>query len=422
MILLNDNYSRYGTCFLVLIFPSLCNLVEHSGSIIIVLFMLMGFSITLSRKKRPVLGKHETYVMVAFTAFFVVYLLSLAINGFLGHVPDPHLKYVDHEIRFIFIIPTFFLLRYYKIPQSVLWGSIIAGAVLSGGYAICSALWLAPGARVSGSYHPIAFGDISMALAFMSLVSIGWFTCKRKAYIWIPLIALLLGVVASILSGTRGAWIATPALVCVLFFYASKYIKLGPRLLMVGLCCFIAVGAYKTPATKIVNRVDLIITEIRDYLEGNRAYTAINTRIEGWRGALDIYRQHPILGGGPESFTPLLRELVNNGKPYDNALPHPQPHNAYLSAMVECGTLGLIALLAIFGLPLWSAATYIRSGRKSRDLGYALVMLVIAFTHFGLTESIFARNVNINFYVVMMAGLLAVAANEEMAQSLSSEK
>lgn len=382
---------------------------------IIVLFMLMGLSITLSPNKRPELSPHEKCVMWAFTAFFGVYLLSLVINGFLGHIPDPHLKYVDHEIRFIFIIPIFFLLRYYKVTPCALWGSVTAGALLAGGYAICSMLWLAPGARVSGGYHPIAFGDISMALAFMSLVSVEWFMRKRKIYILVPFAALLLGVVASIMSGTRGAWIAVPALVCLLFFYTSKYFKLWPRLLMVGLCCVIAVGVYKVPDTKMVHRMDLIVTEIKDYLEGRRDYTAINTRIEGWRAAMDIYRQHPVLGAGPESFTPFLHELVANGKPYKNALPHPQPHNAYLSAMVECGTLGLIALLAILGLPLWAAAHHIRSSHKSRELGYALALLVIAFAHFGLTESIFARNVNINFYVVMVACLLAVAANEESA-------
>jgi multisubunit Na+/H+ antiporter MnhG subunit len=48
-----------------------------------------------------------------------------------------------------------------------------------------------------------------------------------------------------------------------------------------------------------------------------------------------------------------------------------------------------------------------------RDLGYALLLLVASFMQFGLTETIFGRNINISFFVVMTAAILAVAANRE---------
>lgn len=413
---MNNKYSRYGACFLLLVFPSLCNLEKHCGSTILVLLTLMGLSIALSPKRRPSLTMYEKWVMWAFAGYFGVYLFSFALNGLLGNLPDLRLKYLDHEFRFLFVFPIFLLLRYLRISSGILWGGVTTGALVAGGYAICSNVWLSPGQRVSGGYHPIAFGDLSLAMAFMSIVSIDWYRRNRNIYLFVPSVASLTGLVASIMSGTRGAWIAIPGLLCVFFFYSAKFIRIGPRLLMVGACCVLAVAAYKIPATKSAGRLDLIITEIADYAQGHRVYTPITARIEVWRAALDIFYQNPLFGAGPGTYKPLLHEMVAKGLRHEIASPHGDPHSIYLAAMSDCGILGLIALLAMLGMPLWWAIVSIRSGHKVRDLGYAMVVLVVAFAHFGLTETIFGRNVNISFYVVMVASLMAVAANEKAAE------
>lgn len=359
---------------------------------------------------------YEKWVMWAFAGYFGVYLFSFVLNGLLGNLPDLRLKHIDHEFRFLFVFPIFLLLRYLRISNGILWGGVTTGALIAGGYAISSYLWLSPGQRASGGYHPIAFGDLSLALVFMSVVSIDWYRRNRNIYLFVPLVASLTGLVACIISGTRGAWIAIPGLLCVLFFYSAKFFRIGPRLLMVGACCFLAVAAYKIPATTIAKRLNPIVTDVADYAQGHRVYTPITARIELWRAALDIFYQNPLFGAGPGTYKPLLHEMVAKGLRDEIASPHSDPHSTYLAAMSDCGILGLSALLAMLGMPLYLAVIYIRSGHKVRDLGFAMVMLVVAFAHYGLTETIFSRNVNISFYVVMVASLMAVAANEKAAE------
>lgn len=413
---MDNKYSRFIACFLLLLFPSLCNLIRHSGSTILVLLTLMGLPIALSPKRRPALTIYEKWVMSAFAAYFGVYLFSFVLNGLLGNLPDLRLRNIDHEFRFLFVFPLFLLMRYLRISRGILWGSVTAGALIAGGYAIYNSLWLTPGQRVSGGYHSIAFGDLSLAMAFMSGVAMDWYKRNRNIYLLVPITALLMGVIGSIMSGSRGAWIAIPALFGVLFFYSSKFLRIGPRLLMVGACCVLAVAAYKIPATKIARRLDAVVTDIADYAQGRRLPTSAAERIESWRAALDIFYQNPLFGAGPGTYKPLVHELVAEGTRHEIAAPYSQPHSTYFSVMSDCGLLGLIALLAVLGTPLWLAIIYIRSGHKVRDLGYALVMLVVGFAHFGLTETIFGRNVNVSFYIVMVAFLMAVAANEKAAE------
>ena len=87
--------------------------------------------------------------------------------------------------------------------------------------------------------------------------------------------------------------------------------------------------------------------------------------------------------------------------------------------MADTGLLGLAALMGLFLAPLGTAVLYIRTRSGTRHIGYAMMVLVTGFMHFGLTETIFSRNVNVTFYIILTAAFMAVAANEA-EQSLSN--
>ncbi len=354
--------------------------------------------------------------MWAFAAYFGAYLISFIVNGLLLSISDPRLKYLDHEFRFLFVFPIFLLLRHLKVPSGIFWHSITIGAIVAGGYAFCSHFLLPGEARIKGGYHSIAFGDLSLAMAFMSIASIDWYRNKHHAYLILPLAAFFSGLTASVMSGTRGAWIAAPVLLCVLFVYSGKYFKVGTRLLMVGAFCIVAVAAYHIPATNIAQRLDPIRAELEAYAQGQRHPTATSERIEGWKAALDIFLLNPIVGAGPGTFKPLVKAMVEEGTHHELAAIYSKPHSSYLSIMSDCGLLGLGALLALFGMPLWLAIKQIKTSRKVWDLGFAMVLLVVAFAQFAHTEAIFSRNVNISFYVIMVAALMAITANEKAAE------
>jgi tetratricopeptide (TPR) repeat protein len=89
-------------------------------------------------------------------------------------------------------------------------------------------------------------------------------------------------------------------------------------------------------------------------------------RLDLWRSALEIGRDHPLSGVGPLGFGRALRDYRNQAIADDRLS---SPHNALLMALVEAGIPGVLALLAVVaGLCVtayrrWSAAEDVEKTR-----------------------------------------------------------
>lgn len=392
---------------LLIFFPTLSNMLTHASSVLLVLLTLGGIFSSFYSKDRPPLSRIEKWIIIAFGVYFAVYFVSFITNAILGNIEKPLLKYLDHEFRMLFLFPIYLLLVRIQIKQWILWACIITGASVAGIYALMCTFWLFPGMRVSASYHSIAFGDISIVLAFMSLAAMRYFFQKHAAYIAVPLIAFFLGIIATILSETRGAWIAIPSLLLLFFIQISKLTH-RRHLSIVLTICLIFVGISTVYVPQIKHRLLLTYNETHDYWEGSNVYSSSAVRIEGWLATWQIFKEHPIIGAGPGSFKPLVHKMLADGKRYSIISIHSQPHSAYLSSLAECGVLGLLALLGLFLFPMWLFISTIKYDPSTIDVCYAGLVLVVGFIHFGLTETIFSRNININFYIVMLSMIMAL--------------
>jgi O-antigen ligase len=208
----------------------------------------------------------------------------------------------------------------------------------------------------------------------------------------------------------------------ILFFYLGRYVRIAPRLILVGLCCLAAVIAYHVPATNVATRFQDAVSEVTEYFQGDvEEYGSAKARLLTYRAAWHIFQAHPLTGAGPGNYKPLVDQMIARGELPEMTGVHSQPINTFLATLVDCGILGLAALLGVFAAPLWLSIRYIRHNGDLRNIGYALMMLVVAFAHFGLTESIFRRSIHVNFYVVMVAVIMAVAANEKRTDTAPGE-
>ncbi|MFH2065069.1 MAG: O-antigen ligase family protein [Pseudomonadota bacterium] len=405
---------------IVLLFPALSNLFEHASTVLLALLTLSGLYFCFSREKRPSIFFHDKMVLWAFASYFLVYLFSFAVNGALGNLESLRVKYIGHEFRMLFFIPVFFLFRAIHLPVRVLWMSVVSGAILSGIHAIVFGVFLYPGERVFGSYHSIAFGHLSLTMACMSLASIHFFRQKQNP-VWAvcPWIAFLLGMTASILSGTRGAWIAIPVLLLIAVIQYYRDLRLRTWLGIAAGIFLTAIILYKIPQTQISLRIQQTIQEIRDYDGSHSKAGSASERLEGWKAAWNIFSENPFLGAGPGSFGPITHEMVDRGERSEIIKIYHQPHSAYLSVMSDCGIPGLISLFAIFLVPAYGIIRQTRAIPESRDAGFAGLYLIAAFMQFGLTETIFGQNIYVGFYVVMLAAVLCVCDGHKAASDTS---
>jgi O-antigen ligase len=97
--------------------------------------------------------------------------------------------------------------------------------------------------------------------------------------------------------------------------------------------------------------------------------------------------------------------------PYAVDVYHTQPHSIYFAVLVDCGVVGIGILLSVFILPVYIFFQRIRGTGPNKPAAYAGLVLAWGYIHFGLTETIFGRNLFVAFFVVMLAMLMALTTN-----------
>src|SRR5262249_50067882 len=86
---------------------------------------------------------------------------------------------------------------------------------------------------------------------------------------WLVAACVLMGVLGSFLSGTRGAWLAIPVL--LILFLSCRHV-LRPRVVLLGAAVMAVLFAslLYLPETHIRERVGTMVGETATYLEANR--------------------------------------------------------------------------------------------------------------------------------------------------------
>lgn len=104
--------------------------------------------------------------------------------------------------------------------------------------------------------------------------------------------------------------------------------------------------------------------------------------------AIEIFKEHPLIGVGTGSVQPYLNECYKE-KNYWGFKHHFNSHNEYLEELARHGLFGLAALLIYFFYPVVLSI-------RSRDffyLGFLLTIIICSFT-----ENIFSRQIGVVFF------------------------
>lgn len=145
-----------------------------------------------------------------------------------------------------------------------------------------------------------------------------------------------------------GAVVLLPVLAAGLGFVAQRYMSLAPgrrTALGGGILAVLVLGGAAVlihhPPQALVHRTASIAHMMKDH--------NVLERFAYWRTALSIVAQHPILGTGGGGWSVLYFKYQHY--PFSST----QVHNDYLQTWVEAGTIGLLALLAVWVLFLRQA-------------------------------------------------------------------
>ncbi len=238
--------------------------------------------------------------------------------------------------------------------------------------------------RVSSTLgHPVYLGVYLAMVLPLSAVLILISETRGERIIWSAVVALMAW--ALIQTFSRGAFVAfTVALLCFLIFYLIHL----PRgrddstkrpWVSIGLPVATMLAVWLTVFQILPQYEDRIATLLK---------FDKTARYQLFQGSLDLARQYPWIGSGPETF----RVAFLPHKSLELALKEPlvnhdRAHNQYLHIWATQGTLGLIAWLGLLFAIIKSAWTSLADSSRNRThriyglglctmaLAYALVIL-----------------------------------------------
>ena len=272
------------------------------------------------------------------------------------------------------------------------------------------------------SYGPF----MTIGLAFSYYLAMGTTITK---YRYLAFLACFLGVVGTIVSFARGAFIGLCVVFAVLAVRTPRkraFIGYGAVLIVAGLIVIMVMF----PNGEFWNEM-ATITE-----EGTTAGTG-EQRWVMWQAAWQLFLAHPILGVGPGNFGSNAAEYFSErgvtdmgntfdtpAKMYGMAL-----HNDYVQVMVEQGIVGLFALTAVF-IYFFSYVRFLRTEAvqkvwasqaggfiDSNNLALGLEAAMVGV----MTTSVFYPQLFINYWMwsLMMIAILVSSISRRMIETLA---
>jgi O-antigen ligase len=396
--------NRY-TSFAVFLYSAI-SLIVPSGFSVGAGLLVLG-SLVLLRDRAVVLSREDRLVVAVFAFYFVV---AVAMNLLHGEI----IKEYDQPLRFLLAIPALLLLRAYPPAPAMFWSGLIIGGILAGLYTGWQYLIVNtdPLVRAGGHTNPIQYGNISSIIGMLCLAGLGWAMQQERRVYWVALLlgGFVMGMLGSLFTGSRGSWVGLPF--CLWILYRAYGGEVRKRYVLGGFTAVVlAVAlAYAIPRTAVKERVHAAINETMSYLQTRNADSSLGTRLEMWRVGYLAAAERPVLGWGKSGFVKWESAQISAGRIDPLMEGNNHVYNEWFDAVVKRGLAGLIALLALYGVPLWLFRKHAKAAsRRARPYAVAGMMLITNYICFGFSQVFLAHNTGVMtlaFSLVILWGLL----------------
>ena len=301
--------------------------------------------------------------------------------------------------RFLLVLPIFLMVRRVGLSkQAIMWG-VLAGAIVAGSYGIYQKQVLGFGRAAGGTSGLIAaFGDISLILGVMCVALIQPYWRNSKGWLLIAFLGLSLGVVGSLMSGTKGGWISMPILCWLVVDLLEKPTYLKRFIVLISFVLLAVIVWYYVPF--IEQRMSVIVPAIYEYfVNGKVADGSAGIRLALWHAATLIFIDNPLFGTGPGTYYIEKLEYINAGLIPSEAAGFTGPHSQLFESLFESGIFGPIMVYSIYFSFIWHCRKHFN---QNKALSSAGVLMAAGFIDFGMVEVIWDINNAGVFYTVMM--------------------
>lgn len=260
----------------------------------------------------------------------------------------------------------------------------------------------------------ISRGNMGMLFGIFSFVAL--FALSSNKWKLLAFVTFISGVLLSVLSGSRGGWLAlllsmiTMTLILLRF---AKY-KQFYLLLLVQMSVLLLIAIF-WDVLPLQSRLVAAVDNVEKYLNGNYE-TSVGQRFELWKAAWFGFLEHPLSGWGWTNFNEAHQFTI------ENELTRPMrmfghPHNQFFMFLVETGFLTTLILIVFLLWPLWVGFKYLRDLRKlNSDQGMFLAVLLMtlseAVIEFSLTDHTFSQKYFVYVFLVVSLAAMGLIAKK----------
>ncbi|MFB9353132.1 O-antigen ligase family protein, partial [Streptomyces heliomycini] len=142
--------------------------------------------------------------------------------------------------------------------------------------------------------------------------------------------------------------------------------------------------------------------------------SSLGARFEMWKGASSMFIERPITGWGTIGYNQRMIEYAEMGLVDEYATRFSHAHNEFLDMAAKRGMAGLLAILALYLIPIRLFSQYVAHTDPSlRSISMAGVLLGVMYFDFGLSQVFLAHNSGVMIYAFLLPVLWVVFRDRE---------
>lgn len=316
------------------------------------------------------------------------------------------IKEIGNVMPFLISIFGFWGIRKFKPNQSFWWAGIAFGAIFA--YAISVFQMYYIGIRPEGFITPIQFGNIALLFGVLCLTQLLINFCFTYFNV-LMFVGFICGVFASILSQSRGGWIALPIVIYWIFHKSSIKLNIQKNRIVLFILFLCLSVPLVVPNNIVYNRISAAIAEVDDYFYSDKQNTNVGSRLALWSISLRQISDAPFLGHGNQGWIDTRDKALEDGRLHSFSSKLTHLHNEFIDVTFKKGLAGLIILLILYLTPMLAFfKLYLNHEHvKIRSLASAGVVVLMMFIDFGLTQVFLSHN---SGRIVLCCALISIGA------------
>lgn len=350
----------------IIVFAILPGLSPNGNPIILTISLVWAICCLLTQRFPFTLSKNDKLVALCMSAYPVMMILGIAMNP----KPFEGLGWISRVLPFFAIwllLPRMRLSPDGRLVPLFVLGSGI-GMILSFAMAVAQVLFFTDRAE-GGSTNAALFGLIGVLFGGIALLNLH---SPNKTERIIAIIGYAAGLGCALLSGTRSAWLCIPVhLVIFLWYFRKHHLHFSGRSIMIG-SGILLLGLLALGSPQIAGRVAALQQNLTSLEKGTDDFTSLSARVALYQGAISAIIKDPLTGYGPQNrMVSVLAEVPGQIK---EKLNYTHTHNGFLTAAVDAGIFGALALLVMLCAPIIGA--FRKEPGPGRNLSIAFALLL----------------------------------------------